>query len=548
VDSIRDLILARAADDHTAIFFEDRRWSYREYVAACFERAHLLLERRREGPFHVGVLLENVPEFSMLLGAAALAGATIVGINPTRRGAELARDIAHADCQMLVTEERHGELLAGLDLAIPEDRWFVIDSEAWEAALARHRGLPAPDVEIDPAAPYLLIFTSGTTGAPKAAICSQARLATVGAILAQMQCFTRDDVAYAAMPMFHSNALMAGWAPTVATGSALALRRRFSASGFLPDVRRYGVTYFNYVGKPLAYILATPERSDDADNTLTRVMGNEASDRDVECFGERFGCAVFEAYGSTEGGISITKVPGAPPGSLGAGPPGTLVLDPETGEECPRARFDEAGRLQNADEAIGEIANATSASSFEGYWRNEDADVERTRGGIYWSGDLGYRDEAGYFFFAGRNYDWLRVDGENFAAAPVERVLARHPDVTLAAVYAVPDATVGDQVMAALVLHPGATFDPDGFAAFLASQSDLGTKWMPRYLRIASELPVTTTNKIVKRELRRERWECADPVFLLEGGSYRPLEPADAAAIRSEFAARNRESVLDTWT
>ena len=167
--SVAGLILARADDDHTAILFEDRRWSYREYVAACTERARLLLEIRRAGPFHVGVLLENVPEYPMLLGAAALAGATIVGINPTRRGAELERDVRHAECQMLVTESRQRGLLEGLDLGLPEDRVFDVDSEAWERAVARHRGLPPPDVEIDPAAPCLLLFTSGTTGAPKAA-------------------------------------------------------------------------------------------------------------------------------------------------------------------------------------------------------------------------------------------------------------------------------------------------------------------------------------------------------------------------------------------
>jgi len=546
--SVADLILDRADDDHTAILFDDRRWSYREYVEACSERARLLLESRREGPFHIGILLENVPEFPMLLGAAALAGATIVGINPTRRGAELARDLSHAECQMLVTEERQRELLEGLDLGIPEDRLFEVESEAWKTAVARHRGLPAPDVEIDPAVPHLLLFTSGTTGAPKAAVCSQARLAMIGTILVGMQNFTKDDVVYGAMPMFHSNAIMAGWVPALTAGATLALRRRFSASGFLPDVRRFGVTYFNYVGKPLAYILATPDQPDDADNPLTRVFGNEASDRDIERFSERFGCAVFDAYGSTEGAISISKVPGSPSGSLGVGAPGTVVLDPETGRECPRARFGDEGQLLNADEAIGEIANENTAASFEGYWKNEEANAERTRAGVFWSGDLGYRDDAGYIYFAGRDFDWLRVDGENFAAAPLERILQRHPDVTLAAVYAVPDSTVGDQVMAALALRPGAAFDPADFEAFLAEQRDLGTKWAPRYVRIASKLPVTPTNKIVKRELRRERWECADPVWVSDDGGYRRLAASGVENIRNEFVARDRESVLGTWT
>ena len=91
-------------------------------------------------------------------------------------------------------------------------------------------------------------------------------------------------------------------------------------------------------------------------------------------------------------------------------------------------------------------------------------------------------------------------------------------------------------------------FDPKGFRAFLAEQSDLGTKWAPRYVRIASELPVTATNKIVKRELRRERWECAEPVWVRADGGYRPLDPSGVEDIRREFAARDRGSILDSWT
>jgi fatty-acyl-CoA synthase len=545
--TIAELVRARAGDDHPAIVFEDESWSYAEYVTACAERAAVLAELRRPGPFHVGVLLDNVPEFAFWLGAAALARAVVVGINPTRRGAELARDITHTECQLLVTETRHEALLDGLDTGVEADRVLVTDSEAYGATIGAHGGAAVTDNAVAESDLYLLLFTSGTSGAPKACLCSQGRLAGIGVTLSSMVGLGPDDVCYVAMPMFHSNALMAGWAPALAGGSTTALRRRFSASGFLPDVRKFGVTYFNYVGKPLSYVLATPEQSDDADNPLRLVFGNEGADLDIGRFAERFGVPVIDSYGSTEGGAVVQRTPGMPAGALGRGREGVAVLDPETGEETPVARFDTEGRLLNPDEAIGELVNRLGASGFEGYWNNDEANAARVHDGIYWTGDLAYRDEEGFLYFAGRDYDWLRVDGENFSAAPVERILARHPDVVLAAVYAVPDPDVGDRVMAALQLRPDATFDPAAFRVFLATQPDLGTKWTPRFVRIAESMPVTETSKVLKRVLRRARWETDDAVWWQpeQGGPYRRLTPADVDALRAEFARRGRQPVLE---
>ena len=545
--TIAELVRTRAADEHAAIVFEDRSWSYAEYVAACAERAALLNELRRPGPFHVGVLLDNVPEFPMWLGAAAVTGAVVVGINPTRRGAELARDITHTDCQLIVTEDRYLPLLDGLDTGVSVDRVLVTESPAYSEGLDRHRGATLPEVEIADSDLYLLLFTSGTSGAPKACLCSQGRLARIGLTLSSMVELGPADVCYLAMPMFHSNALMAGWAPALAGGATSALRRKFSASGFLPDVRQFGVTYFNYVGKPLSYILATPEQPDDADNPLRLVFGNEAADLDIERFSLRFGVPVIDSYGSTEGGAIVQRTPDMPAGALGRGGEGVTVLDPETGQEPPPARFDADGRLLNPDEAIGELVNRLGAVGFEGYWNNDEANAARVHDGVYWTGDLAYRDEQGFLFFAGRDYDWLRVDGENFAAAPVERILARHPGVVLTAVYAVPDPDVGDRVMAALQLRPGSSFDPDGFAAFLAAQPDLGTKWAPRFVRIAEQLPVTETSKVLKRVLRRERWEGDDPVWWRpdKDAPYRLMSTADCEALRKAFEARGSERVLE---
>jgi fatty-acyl-CoA synthase len=244
----------------------------------------------------------------------------------------------------------------------------------------------------------------------------------------------------------------------------------------------------------------------------------------------------------------MSKTDDTPPGSLGMPIPGfrAEIVDPDTGKECARAEFDEHGRLLNAEGAIGEIVNPDGAGSFEGYYNNPEANAERMRDGKYWTGDLGYRDEAGFFYFAGRNSDWLRVDGENFAAAPVEQVISRHPDVVLAAVYAVPSPEVGDDVMVALLLHDGADFEPAGFVSFLGAQSDLSPKWTPRFVRIARELPSTATQKVLKRVLQSEHWECEDAVWWRPDRelAYRRFDADDAAKLRARFAERNREHLL----
>ena len=177
------------------------------------------------------------------------------------------------------------------------------------------------------------------------------------------------------------------------------------------------------------------------------------------------------------------------------------MYNSETITECAVARFDANGALANADEAVGELVNTAGSGFFTGYYNDPEANAERTRHGMYWSGDLAYRDADGWIYLAGRTADWMRVDGENLAAAPIERILLRHSAINRVAVYAVPDERVGDQVMAAVVLNEGAELDPDSFEAFLGAQPDLSPKTWPRYVRIAAELPSTATHKVLKRHL-----------------------------------------------
>ncbi len=556
--TVAEMLVARAEDDRTGVLDASGSWTWREAVAEGAARGALTRSLVDEGRApHVGVLLPNGPEYLFWLNGTALAGAAIVGINPTRRGEALAADVRATDCAVIVTDDEGAGLLAGLDLGVDEDKVLVVGSDRYATLLDRFAGSAEARALLERAGEigddtlYLLIFTSGTTGAPKAVRCTQGRLAGIAKVAAPGYGYRAEDVCYCPMPLFHGNALMALWGPAVMVGAAIAVRPRFSASAFLDDVRRFGATKFSYVGKAIAYILATPERPDDADNTLKSAFGTEASVRDRDRFRARFGCYLIEGYGQSEGGAAINAVPGMPKGALGKPVNGIdlAVMGPESGAECPRARFDAEGRLLNAGEAIGEIVNRSGRGSFEGYYRREDAERDRLRDGWYWTGDLGYVDEDGFFYFAGRSGDWLRVDSENFAAGPVEAVLSRHPDLSVVAVYPVPDTAsgAGDQVMVALETVPGRPFDPDAFAVWLEAQPDLGPKWLPRYVRVSSSLPQTATGKVTKVGLRTEAWACDEPVWWrpVDGTELRfvPLSEDDRTALAAGLAENGRPPV-----
>lgn len=216
--TVAELVQRQWGDHRPGLRYQDTVLSHHQVASGAAARAALLADLLSAGGEpHLGVLLDNTPEFPLWLSAAALAGAAVAGINPTRRGAELARDILHTDCRVLVTERAHLPLLDGLDL--PGVRMLVTDTDAYAELLAPYAGAEPGDTArkgVGPATRMLLYFTSGSTGAPKAAICTQGRLAAAGQSLVDHFGVRREDVHYICMPMFHGNAVIADWAPALA--------------------------------------------------------------------------------------------------------------------------------------------------------------------------------------------------------------------------------------------------------------------------------------------------------------------------------------------
>lgn len=552
------LIIRNGTDDafagRPAIHFGDRSWTHSDVLvesrrwAALFESARPIGGR----PPHIGILSDNTPEYLFALSGAALCGATIVGLNHTRVGEHLARDIAHTDVDLVITEPNHLESLSGIDgvrvlvnhrhdarssgVGPGDDLDVALDSvAAWTG------GHPVSADER-----WALIFTSGTSGAPKAVVCSQRRLLVTGNRMAMMMELGPDDVGYICMPLFHSNALMVGWAPSIVVGASVGLARKFSSSGWLRDVRRYGSTWFNYTGKPLSYLVATPELVDDSDNSVRVAFGNEGSPQVVSEFSRRFAVRVIDAFGSTEGAIAVSRDGPARAGAMGVAGPSIGVVN-DDGEMCVPARFDESGRLVNADECVGEIVNTAGAGPFEGYYNNVDATASATRRGWYWSGDLGYLDTDRYLYFAGRTAEWIRVNGENFPAGPILDAIVSHPGVIVGSVYGVPDVHAGDQAMAAVVLAADVRFDGAEFARWIDSLPGIGPTWRPRYIRVAQELPTTGTNKIVTRTLVHQKFRRDrvgdDELWVRERGddAYRRFTADDERVLEALFIAAGRE-------
>ncbi|MEN9803417.1 MAG: hypothetical protein RIS41_264 [Actinomycetota bacterium] len=550
MSTVGELLRARVGDTAIGYRFGDQVWTWDEVVRESVARAAVLSESLDPTrPPHVGVLLENVPDYLFWIGGAALVGACIVGVNPTRRGEELARDVRHTDCQMIVTDHSGTALFDGLDLGVPDHAMFDIDASDVRERVARRRSAPLPDSEPDGSLPLFLLFTSGSTSAPKAVVCTNERMAETAVRAGQIYGVTRDEVCYCPMPLFHGNALFACWGPALAVGAQVVLRRKFSASQFLADVRAYGCTYFTYVGRTIAYVLGQPATAHDRDHRLRMGFGTEASALDRERFLERFGCPLVEGYGSSEAVVAILRTPDTPPNALGRERPDmagqVMVVDPSTLEECPRVVFDVHGAITNP-ECIGEIVRVGGEASFEGYYNNTDATGDRVRNGWYWTGDLGFRDSDGFFYFGGRSADWLRVDSENFAGAPVENIIARFPGVVMCAVYPVPDPVTGDMVMTAIEMADGHSFDPHAFDEFLAAQRDLGTKWSPQLVRVSSGIPLTANNKVHKPPLRAARWSTDETIYWRpeRGDSLRVMTDVDKSALERRFADNGRAHVL----
>jgi fatty-acyl-CoA synthase len=593
--TLRDQIQARADHPETngKIFLRQhgRSWTYGRFRDESTRCAHFLLGRlgtvddRRPG--HVAMLLENHLELLSLYGGCGIAGLTLFGVNTGLRGPTLAGVLNQSQARVVVVDEKFREEIEKVSgdlkhvareniVYLPTGGAGVPADVDYLACMAREvaaegTSLAYPDADVNPGTNLMIIYTSGTTGLPKGINNNHFKLCATGIGVSSRLELGRDDCGYTCMPLFHSNSMFIGFMPTFWVGATLALRERFSATNFVADVLGYGVTYWNYVGEPVHYVLQALEKQYGSDldrlraevtnhpnNRFRYAIGNGASPPDIDRFIDWMGLEdMFELYGSTEAAIATYRRKGDPRGSVGEITDDAVKILDNTGNECPPADVDAEGHIRNYEQAVGEICRvAGDTSLFQGYFENASANTQKYRDGVYHSGDLGHilvRDGKRYLFFDGRTDDWIRKDGENFSALQVARLLQEHGDVTLAAAYGVPCAVSDELVMVALKLRDGATFDPASLFDFCERQVTEGgmdRKWFPDFVRLVPDFEYTGTQKILVRNLKAVHFRparVADPLYWRERGdkTFKPLTHSDYERLREQFAKAERLNLLE---
>jgi fatty-acyl-CoA synthase len=580
------------AEGRIAVRSGDFTWTYRQLRDEAVRYAHFLLRRLglvdEQRPGHVAMLLDNQPELLALFGGCGFAGLTLFGVNNGLRGDTLAGVLNQSQARVLVVGERflpEVERIRSKLKHVASENVLVLrerggaprgagDLEECIAVEVAKPGesLDSPPVKVGPERNLMVIYTSGTTGLPKGINNNHFKFLVIGLTVSRSLGLGPDDVGYACMPLFHSNAMFLGFQPAFHVSGTLSMRERFSASSFVPDVLRYGVSYWNYVGEPVHYILAAIEKEYGGDeerilreiannprNRLRWALGNGAAPPDIDRFMRWFALEdMLELYGSTEAAISTFRRKTDPRGSVGEITDSNVKILSESGRECPPARLDPDGKILNYAEAVGEICRiAPETALFQGYFANPEANSAKYRDNVYHSGDLGHiveRDGHRFLYFDGRTDDWIRKDGENFSAAQVARHLQEHEDVMLAAAYGAPCQVSDELVMTALKLRPGARFDPQGFFDFCERQVTAGgmdRKWFPDFVRVVEEFEYTQTQKVLVRNLKQAHFNLrrlpdAEVWWRRRGDTrFRRFTPEDWETLRREFAASERLELLD---
>ena len=552
--------LAQHQSERSALVCEGQELTWKQLNGLANRYAKALKGLGMQRGDCCALFMENRVDFLACLIALNKLGVVAALINTNLRGKALVHCLEITDSRWCLFGEERMDAVDEIRLGPAADTvktWiFAPDTAAqacpnWATDLAEESEYETPTNPADTAESTLqeramYIFTSGTTGLPKAAILSNRRFLLSATMSSHGGlCCDVNDRIYLCLPLYHGTGLFLGAGAAFNTGASIFLRRKFSASSFLDEVREHGTTCFIYIGEICRYLMSSPEQADDYQSPLTKVMGNGLRPDIWMDFKNRFGIQrVAEFYGSSEGNMGFINLLNKDC-TVGTGNlPHTLVKYDVDADEVLR---DKNGHCIKADPGepgllLGKI---TKLTEFEGYTSAEATEKKIMRD-VYEAGDawfntgdlmktvdVGFAMGLPHYQFVDRVGDTFRWMSENVSTNEVGEVINAHPQIKFSNVYGVEvPNTNGRAGMAALLLEEGESqLNLDSFSALVNEQ--LPAYARPLFLRLLPEMDTTGTFKMLKGELREQRFDPAkvsDPLFVLKPGASR------YEALSDEFA------------
>lgn len=487
-----------------------RSWSAAALVEAADRFAGALAAFGVRPGERVASLCENSSEQVVALLGGVRAGVVSVPVNTAFKGEYLRHQLRDSGAGVLVVDQSLADRAVHVADDLPELRHVVVVGDITETTpgTAWHRwddvlgaATPGAPATVRPEDLTVFIYTGGTTGPSKGCMLSQNYAVTVAHQISTAWGRTADDVVWTPLPLFHFNAVAIAVVGTLLVGGRAAVDRRFSVSGFWPEINRTGATMASTLGSMVTLLAAAddvvemPGSGDPAANTTLRfISGAPLSPALIDRWIERFGFRPFDAgYGTTEACLLSWLPPGRDNKPNACGMINTDFWDVRIFDD----HDDDLGR-----NARGEIVARPKRANvmFDGYWGRPADTLACMRNLWFHTGDIGMIDDDGYLFFLDRKADYLRRRGENVSSYELEQAFQRHPDLADLAVHAVPSPMGEDDIKLTAVLRAGATLTEADLYVWAADEIPYFA--LPRYIEFRADLPRSDMGKILKGELR----------------------------------------------
>lgn len=493
------------------LYFSDQVVSFAEMDRRSAMAARMLAEIGVRKGDKVCLMISNRPEFLELWFGLAKLGAIMVPLNTSLKGEGFTYITNHSDATVFVLEHTYVSIFekAEAELVNIRKKIWVGSAEMMPGGFVNYRdamsSCPSGRPDFPPIASsdvMSIIYTSGTTGLPKGAMISHFNYSNTGRIWAEtIVRANSEDVFFTTLPLFHANAQMFTTMGSLVSGRPMVLRERFSASRFFDEIRQYGATIFNYIGAMLTILMKQPAREDDARNPARLTFGGAAPKEIWRSFEQRFGLTIMEGFGLTEsGGVCLVN-------------PYEKVKVGSIGKPLPFCEVKIANEFDNEVPAglSGEIIVRSKVpnSIFLRYYKDPHRTRESMRNGWFHTGDRGYADEDGYFYFLDRMKDCIRRRGENISSFEIEKIINSHPKVLESAAIGVPSELGEEDVKVFIVPRKGISLQPEEIIGWCDER--MAYFMVPRYVEFIAEFPKTATERTQKYELRnRPMGNCWD--------------------------------------